>query len=732
MLGRTGKQFLRYYILFFVCLIFLFIPFYYVSHSLISNNYVETAGNLLNTGLTNLENDLTVMEEISFTVYNSPRFRFLSFKEPLLNTAEYFQTIYIADDFRRYFATSGMIEDCGIIFNNNIVLTTKRLYFSTADFYGQFFRQSDIPEFQQWIDRLAKHEKDHFTSAYLVPLASFVTRESSYEAITYVQMYSSYPNHTSFFFATLKKDYILSRLATDEVLHEGHVAVYDPAGFILFESGHENTENDKGIVTISMTGKRRGIHVNVDIPRRVFSKKMIPFVRIAVIFAIIYIITGIVLSIIFAQRSAIPVRKIMDKMLEFRNRDGEDPEKYKNDFNYMEHFITRAKWDYEVFENKLKQQGELQRDNLFERLLYSFVCSRETYESVNNFLPDFPKKFRLAAIAMPVTEEVTFQTVRQTMVREIIEPKIPQGGYVHFSGNTLVLFLPDNEEYSGPGGSVGSGGRLGEMVSDLRIRMNTSVKTALSETVLDIREIHSAFYRVQQLLRLPYNTQENEILQTEKTTQFSFPVEFLDVTRLYEFIMHADNEKSAAMIKNIYSELCKRENINENDIQQIFFLYRRVIIQVINDLNLNIEKETIIPAYDSHRDIDYLFGNITDSIQKICDKIKSRHDEQNIEFEKSVIQYVDENITNPDLYSRLVTDHFNIMEIRLHNIFRRCTGKSFHEYVESKRMALSREMLIKTTLSIPQISRNCGYSSDNSFYKAFRRFYKMSPSNVRG
>jgi AraC-like DNA-binding protein len=79
----------------------------------------------------------------------------------------------------------------------------------------------------------------------------------------------------------------------------------------------------------------------------------------------------------------------------------------------------------------------------------------------------------------------------------------------------------------------------------------------------------------------------------------------------------------------------------------------------------------------------------------------------------------------------MVTSQFNIIEFRLQNIVRQWTGKSFLEYVESKRLALSREMLTKTSKSITQISYECGYSSDNSFYKAFKRYYDQSPSELR-
>jgi len=46
-------------------------------------------------------------------------------------------------------------------------------------------------------------------------------------------------------------------------------------------------------------------------------------------------------------------------------------------------------------------------------------------------------------------------------------------------------------------------------------------------------------------------------------------------------------------------------------------------------------------------------------------------------------------------------------------------------------MVLAREMLLKTSKSVSQISKECGYSLENSFYKAFKRYYGQSPSDIR-
>jgi hypothetical protein len=233
MLGRTRKQFLFYYIFFFLCLVALFVPIYQINLSMVSRSYLNTAGKMLETGLFNLETDLGSLEAVARAIYNNPNFRRLSYIKDEPEIADYYHAIPMVNDFKNFFASIAMIADCGIVYGNNMILTTKRLYFPWEQFYGYYFTQEGISTSGQWI---AGMPRASFTSAFM-PLGSFVTLEGSYEAITFCTNFAGAPEKRAFFFATLKKDYILSRLTTDDVLKTGRISIYDNEGKLLIAGG---------------------------------------------------------------------------------------------------------------------------------------------------------------------------------------------------------------------------------------------------------------------------------------------------------------------------------------------------------------------------------------------------------------------------------------------------------------------------------------------------------------
>jgi transcriptional regulator GlxA family with amidase domain len=51
--------------------------------------------------------------------------------------------------------------------------------------------------------------------------------------------------------------------------------------------------------------------------------------------------------------------------------------------------------------------------------------------------------------------------------------------------------------------------------------------------------------------------------------------------------------------------------------------------------------------------------------------------------------------------------------------------------VEELRLDHAMQLLRTTDLNITDIAEQCGFSTANTFYKAFRRKYQLSPSAVR-
>jgi len=55
-------------------------------------------------------------------------------------------------------------------------------------------------------------------------------------------------------------------------------------------------------------------------------------------------------------------------------------------------------------------------------------------------------------------------------------------------------------------------------------------------------------------------------------------------------------------------------------------------------------------------------------------------------------------------------------------------GISLSAYIEKKRMELASELLLHGENSVTDVARKCGFTNDNTFYKAYKRTFGHSPT----
>ena len=95
-----------------------------------------------------------------------------------------------------------------------------------------------------------------------------------------------------------------------------------------------------------------------------------------------------------------------------------------------------------------------------------------------------------------------------------------------------------------------------------------------------------------------------------------------------------------------------------------------------------------------------------------------------------VLQFIDETLDLEVSVSSLAKMAF-YSEFHFHRIFRSFVGESVYAYRKRLLMERAVKFLQYTNKSVTEIAFDSGYDSHSSFTKAFKKFYKHSPSEVR-
>lgn len=94
------------------------------------------------------------------------------------------------------------------------------------------------------------------------------------------------------------------------------------------------------------------------------------------------------------------------------------------------------------------------------------------------------------------------------------------------------------------------------------------------------------------------------------------------------------------------------------------------------------------------------------------------------------INYIEQNlfgdINYDELARQLYTNKFNIMRI-----FSASTDYTLAEYVRLRRLSEAGKIISDTNIAVINVAFDCGYSTAESFSKAYKKFHGLSPTSTR-
>lgn len=95
------------------------------------------------------------------------------------------------------------------------------------------------------------------------------------------------------------------------------------------------------------------------------------------------------------------------------------------------------------------------------------------------------------------------------------------------------------------------------------------------------------------------------------------------------------------------------------------------------------------------------------------------------------VNYIEENLTKPDLCQENIAKNAGISVSYLKKLFRREFDISPMKYVQKERMLIARQMLRNQYLFISEVGERCGYHDSNYFSRIFKQIHNVTPAEFR-
>ncbi|MGB4185114.1 MAG: AraC family transcriptional regulator [Caldicoprobacterales bacterium] len=157
-------------------------------------------------------------------------------------------------------------------------------------------------------------------------------------------------------------------------------------------------------------------------------------------------------------------------------------------------------------------------------------------------------------------------------------------------------------------------------------------------------------------------------------------------------------------------------------------IFSNIVYISDEDIKYN-EIRNLLMDLDFSIDINHLSNQIWCILNKLCEYYSYKNQYGGVI--DSVIKFIEEKYDDQNLSLSYLANTFDISEAYLSRLFKEYTGESFSNYLESVRINQAKKLLIDSQMKIRIIAEKVGYTSANSFTRAFKKINGVTPSNYR-
>ena len=296
---------------------------------------------------------------------------------------------------------------------------------------------------------------------------------------------------------------------------------------------------------------------------------------------------------------------------------------------------------------------------------------------------------------------------------------------------TIALHLPgDADEES----KIGDAAAFAEnLCRGILQQTNVQTNIGIGRFVPTIQQLYKSYADSVTALNFvaTFDSPVINIYQIQKNVGSAFEYPYEKERRFTHLVSLGLYEESLEALHAIFSELKQYHHLKKQEITFVFFQLLSSLYNVIYENKLDIGDFPIskmpAPYMDGIYDLDKIEAELKDMTGRIissAERLSSASDDQ--EIITYLNEHFTENIQMVDLTEQLHYNRFYISQI-----IKERTGYNFNDYINRKKIELSRKLLEETSLSIKEIAEQTGFSYSYYFSKIFKKYEDMTPGEYR-
>lgn len=660
-----------------------------------------------------------------------------------LSPDKVFDTYKLINSLQAYSVTFRYAEECVVFFEISESIVFNKYFRYMDDYYKSFYSEvfTTYDDFRNHIfnDDVSYYEIRPEVSNLGEELNAYVTLKGYKDKVYSVVKIRI--NTTDIYH---QMNNLLATLDAEEEAI-GYVAITDANKQVLMCVGdkrlseHVNDSQYKEFafegtkyVSVSVTDNNGFRYTNI-LPNSVFTRQLnymtVTFLMIFLLIALVIIAIGFFLM----KRHAKSLNHIMHIV--------DSPGKSESLYQKIDTKIQDLIEDNTLLTNNLNEEKAVLKDMFYEKLLKgSFVNEQDLQNNME--VTGININGKLFSVGLFCAEEDSSDSAIDSIAARNISMKFAANDIMinELFANVVmcdqivtVVFVSNTDEETFER-------NIGLFIEKFKLSMqhyNYGYYMCLGNITDDIMLVKKS-YNLAMLMDMKHKN-DNVSGSLYKTSSGDVPMdEIVEINdtlknRIYTLVTKGDTEAVKELLEDIMERMIKQAKSKSGITVHIYILWE-LLLKVIKDNH--IQKELVSHKYLKHYMNLDIYGSkeqmalVSNGFVEVADHFKHINISRNSTVFNKILDFINTEFTNPHLSLVFIADTFGISVTKLSKHFKE-NGIEYSSYIMQLRMNLAKHVLVNTDNSIKSISKQVGYTSSNSFCRAFKRLEGISANEYR-
>ena len=207
---------------------------------------------------------------------------------------------------------------------------------------------------------------------------------------------------------------------------------------------------------------------------------------------------------------------------------------------------------------------------------------------------------------------------------------------------------------------------------------------------------------------------------------FYYPPEIS--TKLIHFISTGNTPQVLELFNLIHQENIEERTLPVNLLKYLLSDIRNTLLKARFALPQDADPEAV-KVLDERFNEHLTFKLCEDLALSLCNLFGNKEDDNTLST--TIEKYINDNYKDPSLGLNKISDEFQISESYFSHMFKEKTGVNFSTYLENIRMTEAARLIQETDISLNELYIAVGYNNSNTFRRAFKKVYGVTPSAMR-